>query len=68
MCQRCLNKFNLITTQELEVHHIKSRLNYPELAWDDDNLICICATCNKSLGTKDKLDFKWNKKINEFNL
>ena len=66
MCQRCLIKFNLITVEELEVHHIKSRKDYPELAWDDNNLICICSSCNKSLGTRNKLDFEWNKEKRDY--
>ncbi|HAU85073.1 MAG TPA: HNH endonuclease [Lachnospiraceae bacterium] len=68
MCQRCLIKYKLITTTDLSVHHIKSRNHYPELAWDDDNLICVCGSCNSALGTSDKLDFEWNTKQNSFNL
>ena len=66
LCQRCLIKYNLITTEDLEVHHIKSRKDYPELAWDDDNLICVCGHCNKSLGTRNKLDFEWRVKDIDF--
>lgn len=68
MCQRCLIKYNLINTENLEVHHIKSRKDFPDLTWDDDNLICICSYCNKALGTKNKLDFEWNPKTKDFNL
>ncbi|EEL15548.1 hypothetical protein bcere0016_40550 [Bacillus cereus 95/8201] len=28
--------------------------------FDENNLICLCFTCNNQLGTKDKLDFGWN--------
>ena len=58
-CQRCLLKYGIINGENLEAHHIKSRLNYPELMFDEQNIIAICRTCNVQLGTKDKLDFKW---------
>lgn len=60
MCMRCLIKYNLVNTSELTVHHILSRKNHPELVFEDLNLMCLCATCNKQLGTKDKLDFEWD--------
>lgn len=51
------------------MHHIKSRKNFPELMFDDENLITLCKTCNLQLGTKDKLDFEIrNKEELEFNL
>lgn len=59
MCQRCLIKFNLIETEYLQAHHIKSREHFPQLQYDIDNLICVCRTCNLQLGTTDKLDFEW---------
>lgn len=58
-CQRCYYKYDIINDEKLEVHHIKSRKNYPELTFDKSNLITICRTCNTQLGTKDKLDFDW---------
>lgn len=58
-CQRCLIKFNVLNSSDITVHHIKSRLNYPELTWEEDNLITLCMSCNNQLGTSDKLDFKW---------
>lgn len=60
MCMRCLIKYKFITTENLTAHHIKSRKNYPELTFDDNNLVCVCDTCNKQMGTKDVLDFEWN--------
>lgn len=60
VCQRCFIKYKVINTDELTVHHILSRKNHPELMYEDSNLICLCATCNKQLGTKDKLDFEWD--------
>lgn len=69
LCQRCLIKYGILNSEDLEVHHIKSRKNYPELTFDDDNLLCLCSTCNLQLGTRDKLDFDKNevRKI-EYNL
>lgn len=58
-CQRCYYKYNILNDRRLEVHHIKSRKNYPELTFDKKNLITICRTCNAQLGTKDELDFYW---------
>lgn len=60
LCQRCLIKYNILNSSQLTVHHIKSRKNYPELSFEDSNLMCLCDTCNKQLGTKDKLDFEWS--------
>lgn len=30
----------------VEVHHIKELKEYPELAYDDDNLISLCTQCH----------------------
>lgn len=60
-CQRCFYKYQIINTSELTVHHILSRHNHIELMFEEDNLMCLCATCNKQLGTKDKLDFEYEK-------
>lgn len=57
LCQRCLIKYKKINSNEIQVHHIKSRLNYPELMYDKDNLLTVCKSCNLELGTSDKLDF-----------
>ena len=69
MCMRCFIKYKIINVDDLTVHHIKSRKNHPELTYEDSNLICLCSTCNKQLGTKDKLDFEWDaeryREINE---
>jgi len=58
-CQRCMIKYNIIITESLQVHDIKSRLNYPELRLEPSNLLCHCQLCNTQSGTKDKLDFIW---------
>lgn len=58
LCQRCLYKYGVANAEDLHVHHIKSRKNYPELVFDDKNLLTVCRTCNLQLGTKDELDFE----------
>lgn len=35
--------------QATVVHHIKHADEYPELAWDNDNLISVCASCHGKL-------------------
>lgn len=60
MCQRCFYKYGIVNSEELQVHHIKPRVKFPELAYEDSNLICICGTCNRQIGTKEELDFEWN--------
>lgn len=68
ICQRCLIKYNIINYDDMQVHHIRSRKNFPELTFDDSNLISLCGTCNRQLGTKDKLDFEWRTDDRDFNL
>jgi len=61
ICQRCLYKYNVIvSSHQLEVHHIKPRIKYPELRFEESNLITLCKSCNTQLGTKGELDFKWH--------
>lgn len=60
-CQRCFVKYGDVNTSDLTVHHIKSREHYPELTYEDSNLVTVCMTCNNQLGTKDKLDFNWSR-------
>ncbi|MFD4058825.1 HNH endonuclease [Streptomyces californicus] len=59
-CQRCVIKYNIINNQSLTVHHIKPRNQYPELMFDDTNLITLCQTCNGQLGTSGELDFEFH--------
>ena len=68
LCQRCLIKYGIINNERIEVHHIKSRKDYPELAFDDNNLICVCKECNLALGTSNKLDFEVNWEYKETKL
>ena len=58
-CQRCWIKYGIFNDKNLEVNHIKSRLHYPDLMWEESNLITVCHTCNMQLGVSDKLDFEW---------
>lgn len=59
VCMRCLIKFGIINVKDLTVDHIKSRNHYPELMWDESNLICLCRSCNSEKGDNDFLDFPW---------
>lgn len=56
-CQRCIIKYHFIVSTNLEIHHIKPRSKYPELAYDEDNCITLCKSCNTQLGVKEELDF-----------
>lgn len=68
-CQRCSIKFEIIELENLQVHHIKPRVEYPELTFEESNLITLCKTCNLQLGTKGILDFEPNERKDiEFNL
>ena len=58
LCQRCLIKFNITNSKELQGHHIKSRRDYPELVFVRENIITLCKTCNLQLGTSNELDFE----------
>lgn len=51
-CMRCSS------LREINVDHIKSRLNYPELALDFNNLQVLCGPCNKAKGNKHSTDYR----------
>ncbi|MFT7830047.1 HNH endonuclease [Priestia megaterium] len=57
-CQRCRIKYNWMVFDNLEAHHIKSWRDYPELGYDESNLITVCKKCNLELGNSNKLDFE----------
>lgn len=65
-CQRCWFKFFLVVSSDLEVHHIKPRIKYPELRWEETNLVTLCKSCNTELGTIGKLDFVFESKEIEY--
>jgi len=46
-CQECGDR----TGHNLEVHHIKSRKEYPDLVFDLDNGITLCKKCHKMTST-----------------
>ena len=47
MCQRC-RRYGKITAATI-VHHIKHAEEYPELAYDDENLISLCDACHNKV-------------------
>lgn len=59
-CQRCWHKYGLLNGERLEVHHIKPRSKYPELTFEESNLVTLCRTCNAQLGVQEELDFDWS--------
>lgn len=63
LCQRCLYKYSTLNSSELQAHHIRSRKNYPELVFEESNIMTLCKTCNLQLGTSDKLDFEIRQKL-----
>ena len=68
LCQRCLIKYQIINAGELQVHHIKPRIFFPELMYDENNVITTCKTCNIQLGLEG-IDFEWTPpKQEEYNL
>lgn len=62
LCQRCLYKYGITNSKELQAHHIKSRRDFPELVFEQANIMCLCKTCNLQLGTSNKLDFRWHER------
>ena len=64
-CQRCLVKYNLIITDNIQVHHIKPRVkyngenSYPDLRHEESNLVTLCQQCNTHLYIREELDFNW---------
>ena len=47
MCRRC-RRFGR-RVEATEVHHIKHVDEFPELAWDDDNLVSLCHACHNAM-------------------
>ncbi|MFK4391512.1 5-methylcytosine-specific restriction endonuclease McrA [Peribacillus frigoritolerans] len=56
-CKRCLIKYNVIVSDNLQVHHIKPRIMYPELTYEQTNCVTLCRKCNTEYGTVEQLDF-----------
>lgn len=68
LCIRCLYKFDVVTKKQLQAHHIKSRLDFPELTFDESNIVCVCKQCNLELGITNKLDFDYEINKAEYHL
>lgn len=47
VCQEC-RKYGRKTEATI-VHHIKHVDEYPELAWDNNNLISLCTACHNKM-------------------
>ncbi|MFY0762148.1 HNH endonuclease signature motif containing protein [Metabacillus dongyingensis] len=58
-CQRCLIKYSTITTANMQVHHIKPRIKYPDLTFEETNCVTLCQRCNLDIGIKEQLDFEF---------
>lgn len=67
LCKRCYIKYGIINGDELQVHHIKPRIHYPELMFDEDNVVTLCKTCNVQLGLNG-IDFEWENEKLDFQL
>lgn len=65
-CQRCLIKYSIINSKDLSAHHIEPA-DIHELFFDENNLVCVCMTCNRQLGQKG-IDFDWEPPKLEYNL
>ena len=63
-CMRCYIKYGIINGDNLQVHHIKPRIHFPEKIFDEDNVITVCKTCNIQLGLEG-IDFEWKPPENE---
>ena len=72
VCQRCLIKHKIYTTEYLEVHHIKKLMSFWELRFDENNLITLCHTCHRQIELMydGELDFEWrrNTEDTEYNI
>lgn len=48
ICERCvyLNRVTVTSTYKLSVHHIRMRNKYPDLVYDENNLLTLCTRCH----------------------
>lgn len=65
-CQDCKEEGKINTRRggkSLEVHHKKELKDYPELAFEDDNLITLCKVCHnrrhERFGNEDREKGFW---------
>ena len=68
LCQRCLIKFKIITTENLEIHHNEPLVVKWEKRLQNDNLITLCCQCHRVIDIKNngKLDFEFERKEEEY--
>lgn len=64
VCQRCKYLLGLNNSSQLEIHHIKPRIKFPDLMYDESNVITLCKQCNDHLGLNG-LDFDWQPPHND---
>lgn len=62
LCQRCLIKFGKVTTDKLEVHHIKKLNSNRDMGLLESNLITLCLHCHRYVDCLNdgELDFEFN--------
>lgn len=67
ICQRCqyLNQVTHASVYKLSVHHIRGRIKYPELVFDESNLLTLCSGCHNGYFTKLEDAGKENQAIQE---
>lgn len=63
LCQPCLRRKRLMTANT--VHHIKPRLEHPELALELDNLESICPACHNKEHSTNGVGARTKKKENK---
>lgn len=63
-CQRCWIKNQIITSDNLEGHHIIARSVNKELELEPDNIVIVCKTCNLQLGTSG-VDWDRSKEVRQ---
>ena len=66
LCQRCLIKFGIVTTEHLHVHHIVPLMKSWEKRLENNNLITLCVQCH-SYCENNGFDFDWIPPEKEFN-
>ena len=47
LCERC-EAMGFVDARHLQVHHIKNRKDFAELAYDQDNLETLCRSCHST--------------------